>query len=206
MKIYLSGPMSGLPDFNHPAFNRAAKVLRMLGHQVVNPAEKAINAEGLSETEVWQAFMRIDIKQLVDCEALVMLPGWAESKGATLERSIAQALSIEIVDFTHAVLNGMVPCAALGDLEDSNAYMTPAPDTKPAQLTNQMFIEWAERHDAKSALVDLRRAVEHPASLIEWAERFNIKGMLADLREVTLDAASLHLSPTETAEEQGETA
>ena len=141
MKIYLSGPMSGLPDFNHPAFNRAAKVLRMLGHQVVNPAEKAINAEGLSETEVWQAFMRIDIKQLVDCEALVMLPGWAESKGATLERSIAQALSIEIVDFTWAVLEpkalatvgGAATVAApacSGDLQDSNAYLTPAPKTR----------------------------------------------------------------------------
>ena len=38
--IYVSGPMSGLPDLNFPAFHAAAAELRALGHTVVNPAEK----------------------------------------------------------------------------------------------------------------------------------------------------------------------
>jgi hypothetical protein len=37
--IYLSGPMTGLPDYNHPAFRAEAKRLRALGYTVVNPAE-----------------------------------------------------------------------------------------------------------------------------------------------------------------------
>lgn len=38
-RIYIAGPMSGLPEFNYPAFNRAAAVLRAQGHHVENPAE-----------------------------------------------------------------------------------------------------------------------------------------------------------------------
>ncbi|MGE5607641.1 MAG: DUF4406 domain-containing protein, partial [Bacillota bacterium] len=37
--LYLSGPMSGLPEHNIPAFNAAAARLRRLGFCVVNPAE-----------------------------------------------------------------------------------------------------------------------------------------------------------------------
>lgn len=37
MRIYLSGPMTSLPDSNIPAFDAAAKRLREQGHFVINP-------------------------------------------------------------------------------------------------------------------------------------------------------------------------
>ncbi len=40
VKIYLSGPMSGYPSFNIPAFDDAARQLRANGYQVVSPAEQ----------------------------------------------------------------------------------------------------------------------------------------------------------------------
>jgi hypothetical protein len=44
-KIYLSGPMTGLPDLNFPAFNAAASALRAKGLNVINPAEINIDGE-----------------------------------------------------------------------------------------------------------------------------------------------------------------
>ena len=39
MRLYLAGPMSGKPQMNFPAFEKAAKSLRRRGHDVVSPAE-----------------------------------------------------------------------------------------------------------------------------------------------------------------------
>jgi len=41
--------------------------------------------------------MRIDIKALVDCDAIYMLNNWRDSKGANVELNIAQGLGMEII-------------------------------------------------------------------------------------------------------------
>lgn len=92
MRIYLSGPMTGLPNLNFPAFHAAAAKLRARGLEVVNPAE--INPDtGMS----WEECMRADIKALCDCQALAMLPGWERSNGAHLEVHIAHRLGLQIL-------------------------------------------------------------------------------------------------------------
>ena len=101
-KIYISGPMTGYPDNNFPAFNEHADCLREFGYEVVNPAE--INV-GLDEpahgTPEWQAFyqacLRADIKALCGCAAISLLPGWEKSSGAHLELHIAHRLGLEVL-------------------------------------------------------------------------------------------------------------
>ena len=91
MRVYLSGPMTGLPELNFPAFHAAAFALREKGLDVVNPAE--INPDaGMT----WEQCMRADIKALCDCDALAMLPGWERSKGAHLEVHVAHRLGMQI--------------------------------------------------------------------------------------------------------------
>lgn len=93
-RLYISGPMTGLPDLNFPAFHRAATVLRAQGFQVMNPAE--INPDDSME---WHECMRADIKALCDCDSLVLLHGWEKSTGAHLELHLAHRLGLDILHF-----------------------------------------------------------------------------------------------------------
>lgn len=94
MKVYISGPMTGIPDLNFPTFNLAAAMLRKAGVEVVNPAEVNPDSE-----MPWEQCMRADIKALCDCDTLAMLPGWERSKGAHLEVHIAHRLGMRVVSF-----------------------------------------------------------------------------------------------------------
>jgi nucleoside 2-deoxyribosyltransferase len=90
-KIYLAGPMSGLPEFNFPAFNTEAARLRSLGFNVVNPAE--INRPGEARVEC----LRRDIPELLKCDTVAFLPGWEDSEGARMELCIARQLEMLVV-------------------------------------------------------------------------------------------------------------
>lgn len=93
MRIYLSGPMTGLPNLNFPAFIAEAARLRELGYDVVNPAE--INP---SPDAKWADCMREDIRALTTCDTIALLPGWQDSRGAKLERLIASELGLDVVN------------------------------------------------------------------------------------------------------------
>lgn len=91
--LYVSGPMSSHPeDFNFPAFNEAAERLRAEGWEVVNPADK-----GIVDGWEWEDYLRYDIKQICDCDAVYMLKGWPSSRGARLERKVAESLGLEVL-------------------------------------------------------------------------------------------------------------
>ena len=95
-RIYLAGPMTGIKDFNYPAFNAAAKLLRENGYHVENPAENSAPDCG-----TWLGYMRIAITQLATCDMVVMLPGWSESRGAVVERNLAKGLGLQVIDLSH---------------------------------------------------------------------------------------------------------
>lgn len=90
---YIAGPMTGLPDLNFPEFNKHAATLREAGFHVENPAE--INPD---PTATWEDCMRVDIPRLVTCDAILLLPGWEKSRGASLEAHIAKNLGLQMVE------------------------------------------------------------------------------------------------------------
>lgn len=113
MRIYLAGPMTGIPHFNYPAFNAAAAKLRADGHEVFNPAEHDIamhgkdisNPTGCAETAAREhgfdrrAALNADLSWICDsADAIALLPGWERSSGALAERALATALSLEIME------------------------------------------------------------------------------------------------------------
>lgn len=91
MKLYVSGPMSGLPDWNFPAFNAASEKVRALGYEAINPVD--INPDPGTP---WEMCLRADIKALCDCDGIVMIDGWEKSKGAHLELNVAHRLGMKI--------------------------------------------------------------------------------------------------------------
>lgn len=93
MKIYLAGPMTGLPEFNYPAFHAVARHLRGLGHEVENPAE---NPEPPCKS--WEGYMRLAVAQLARCDTVALLPGWLASRGARLEHRLAVALGLRVMN------------------------------------------------------------------------------------------------------------
>lgn len=114
MKIYVAGPMRGIPEFNFPAFNAATAKLREAGHFVFNPAERDNERHGTDiskgnregdETlaaEMHGFNLREALAEDMDficrhADAIAMLPGWEGSKGATAERATALALGLEII-------------------------------------------------------------------------------------------------------------
>jgi methylmalonyl-CoA mutase cobalamin-binding subunit len=96
-RIYVSGPMTGLPDLNFPAFHRAAATLRESGYEVVNPAEIDEAEPAPRAARTWADCLRRDIQALVDCTAIALLPGWEHSRGAKLEKHIATELGMRVI-------------------------------------------------------------------------------------------------------------
>lgn len=90
--LYLSGPMSGLPDLNKPLFNKVAKQLRRKGYMVINPAE----LDSREACSTWEACLQRDLRALTRCDAIATLPGWKKSRGANLEIHVGKALSYPV--------------------------------------------------------------------------------------------------------------
>ena len=55
-RVYVAGPMSGMPGHNFPAFNAAADSLRAQGWHVENPAE-----HGEVDGATWADYMHCDV-------------------------------------------------------------------------------------------------------------------------------------------------
>ena len=86
--VYLCGPMTGIDESNHPAFNEAAEQLRAKGYAVFNPAESFGGRTDLPR----ETYMAISVAALQACDYLALLPEWAWSGGAGCEFDVAQNL------------------------------------------------------------------------------------------------------------------
>jgi len=91
MKIYIAGPMTGLPHFNRPAFNQAAINLSFEKHVPLNPA---ILPDGLTEAD----YMAIGLTMLQRAGAIYLLTGWQFSAGARAEHALALKLGLEVIE------------------------------------------------------------------------------------------------------------
>lgn len=82
--------MTGLVEWNHPAFFEAQRLLESVGYQVLNPARREV-----VKGKTWEAYMKEALIDLCSADAVALLPNWTTSRGATMEVEIANVLMME---------------------------------------------------------------------------------------------------------------
>lgn len=83
--------MQGIEDHNFPAFRAAAESLVAAGYSVEDPGAKGVIAGW-----EWADYLRYDLVKLVECDGVATLPGWKDSKGASLEVHVARELGMPV--------------------------------------------------------------------------------------------------------------
>ena len=93
MRLYIAGPMTGIKDWNYPAFNDAEKLLKAAGYQVLNPARQP---DGLTYDE----YLHRAIADVFACDGVALLRGHEDSPGARAELALADALKKDASDLS----------------------------------------------------------------------------------------------------------
>lgn len=201
--LYISGPMTGLPDFNFPAFDRVAEFLTSAGFTPISPAEHdrevlrrsfdagdtvyrfVHNVPGYSTGDVQAYQLGVgsvhdllvwDIAQIVQVDAIVLLPGWENSTGAAHERYVAEATNKRIF---------------LAEFHDDGSCSIHA-DDEPVRLTKRP--KYVDKQAADILFEDaVRSAEDHlrscDAQLVESDQLPEVR-FVQDAREIRLVNAS----------------
>jgi len=100
LRVYLSGQMTGCEDFNFPEFNKAAKVLREAGFEVLNPAEHTPHTH---KDWAWYLIRDLQAMRKFKPDRIALLYGkdhsWKNSVGAKIEAEFAKKLGAEVYEF-----------------------------------------------------------------------------------------------------------
>ena len=93
--IYIAGPMTGIEDFNRAVFEEADDRLSAQGHSVFNPARIAPKMH--IDSVPYSGYLKIALAMLDCCDAIYMLDGWTNSRGAIIEHAYAVATNKHIM-------------------------------------------------------------------------------------------------------------
>jgi len=96
--VYIAGPMTSIPEFNFPAFKTAARDIDEMGVSAVYCTAFGI-PPAPEEARPWSDYLRDALRMMLNCNAVAVLPGWRESKGARLEVHVALELGMPVVEY-----------------------------------------------------------------------------------------------------------
>ena len=114
-KVYVGGPMRGIPEFNFPAFHEAADALKQLGCIVFNPAARDNERHGTDiskgnatgDEQIASEQHGFNLREALgldlawicaEADAIALLPGWRNSRGAVAEHATAVALGLKVIE------------------------------------------------------------------------------------------------------------
>lgn len=137
MNVYICGPMTGIEAYNYPAFGRAAERFRALGHTVTSPHEVAHDDNGIRGSIRHADYVRRDLRELLQCDAIALLPGWHASKGAKLEVEVATVLGFTFYDAG----TGLVVGEQRSPLDDVKAGPAPEDGRLVVDVLNMSMVQ-----------------------------------------------------------------
>lgn len=100
MRVYLAGPMTGLPRYGFDAFEAAAADVRALGATVWSPHERDLELGFDPERPIEEqgfdlrAALEADVQEVTRADVVALLPGWEASLGSMIELVTADAAGI----------------------------------------------------------------------------------------------------------------
>jgi len=96
-KCYISGKITGLPnEVATQNFREASLHARFLGYEPVNPMNIVPDTDE-PKNDKWSWYMRADLKEMMDCDAILMQDNWKDSKGAIVEHNLAKELNFVVM-------------------------------------------------------------------------------------------------------------
>lgn len=99
MNLYIIGPVTGIDNGNLPRFTRARIALEGAGYEADIPHDH------VPHDAEWNDAMKASIKRLLDADGVALLPGWHDSKGASLEYDVARRVGIPAYDVFFWIAN-----------------------------------------------------------------------------------------------------
>jgi hypothetical protein len=129
MIIYISGPITGIKNNNRDTFygmetlieNYMNRIKDVAPYEIINPIRIACEVNNEKRFDQfppkWEDYMRACIKELCRATAIIFLPGSEKSKGAKLEKMIAEKLGIREYKFIDNIL-----CCLGGKKDDGSQY------------------------------------------------------------------------------------
>lgn len=96
--IYIAGPIAGTTDFVY-RFGVARGEVALLGYKPVCPIElNGVDENSRREDSDHRlAYLRRDIAALIHCDGIYLLRGWENSRGARLEKLVADGLNLLVL-------------------------------------------------------------------------------------------------------------
>lgn len=91
MRIYISGPISGNPDFAEQ-FAKAAETIKARGYEYINPAELG----KVLPDAAWRDYIDICRQLVPKADAITFLKGWKGSNGARIESEEARIWGLQL--------------------------------------------------------------------------------------------------------------
>lgn len=164
MRLYIAGPMRGLPDFNFPAFDRARDAIAAMGHEPVSPADhdrevlwerhrrrpEEMDGYATGDLARYNADARVsfeellgwDLKQIIDADGIALLDGWERSTGAGHEVYVARATGKRVF-FVHETPAGIILRPERLEIVGLTGYARAGKDTAAEGLVDAGYVRCA---------------------------------------------------------------